>query len=414
MDRLIEEEVSRTKKRKLIWIIVAAVAVTTLLILLLRNALYPSVEAKFITIATVEQGSIENSLNASGEVLPEFEETISSPISASIESVNLLAGSPIKAGESILTLNKTATETELEKLKFQYEARRNELQKLKLNLQKSFYDLQSNAEVKQLRINSLKADVENAKRLFNAGGGTREDIEKAELSLKVALLEKQQLENDIRTKQQTMQVEMKEAGIAAEIQQSDVRELQRKLTLAHIVASRNGVITWLNRNIGTRVNEGEALARIADLSSYKVQASIADVHLNSLQAGQQARVKIGDSSLKGTVVNIQPAVQNNLVSFDLQLEDGNNHLLRPNMKVDVFIITQSKPRVLLVKNGPAFKGAATVELFVVQGKKAFRKTIQTGLSNFDFIQLIGDIKEGDRVIISDMSNFKNASEITIK
>lgn len=90
MDRLIEEEVTRTKKRKLLWALVGIAIIIALSILLLRNALYPSIEGRFITIATVERGSIEHSLTASGEVLPEFEETISSPINASIESVNLL------------------------------------------------------------------------------------------------------------------------------------------------------------------------------------------------------------------------------------------------------------------------------------------------------------------------------------
>ena len=73
-----------------------------------------------------------------------------------------------------------------------------------------------------MRINSLEADVENAKRLYKAGGGTREDVEKAELNLKVARLEKQQLENEIKSKQQTMQVEMREAEIAADIEQNDL------------------------------------------------------------------------------------------------------------------------------------------------------------------------------------------------
>src|SRR5438552_2054519 len=83
------------------------------------------------------------------------------------------------------------------------ESKNNDIKKLKLELDKSYYDIKSNNDIKQLRINSLEADVENAKRLFKAGGGTREDIEQAEQNLKVARLEKLQLENEIKNKQQT-------------------------------------------------------------------------------------------------------------------------------------------------------------------------------------------------------------------
>jgi HlyD family secretion protein len=94
------------------------------------------------------------------------------------------------------------------------QSKRNEIAKLKLDLNKSFFDIQSNNDIKQLRISNLADAVENAKRLFKAGGGTREGIEQAELNLKVAQLEKKQLENEIKSKQQTMQIEIKEAEIA--------------------------------------------------------------------------------------------------------------------------------------------------------------------------------------------------------
>jgi len=413
MDTPIEEEVRLNRKRKTTVALIIAAVVIVLLVWLLRASLSSSVKRSSIITAVVETGDIENTITASGEVLPEFEETISSPINASVQQVLLNAGSQVKAGQSVLTLDKSAAQTEYEKLKFQLESKRNDIRKLKLELDKSFYDIQSNNDVKQLRINSLEADVENAKRLFKAGGGTREDIEKAELDLKVAKLEKQQLENEIKTKQQTMQVEMKEAEIAAAIQESDLRALERKLKLANIVASRDGVVTWINKNIGTNVHEGEALARIADLSSFKVQGSVSDNYLNELRRGITAIVRTIDTAFRGTVVNIQPSVQNNLVSFDTQLDDRNNKLLRPNMKVDVYLVTASQHNILRIVNGPAFKGASTQDIFVVNSNKAERRTVQTGMSNFDYVELKNNVKAGEVIIISDMSSFKNAKEITI-
>lgn len=414
MDKIIEGEILVRKKRKMLSVILLIAVVLVTSVLLLRFTLKTSVKKSALSIAVVERGNIENTINGSGEVLPEFEEIVTSPITASIQNVTLNAGSEVDAGQSILTLDKSAAQTELEKMKFRLESKKNDIRKLRLDLDKSFYDIRSSDEIKQLRINSMIADVENAKRLFKAGGGTREDIEKAELNLKVARLEKLQLENEIRNKQQTMQVAMKEAEIALSIQESELKELQRKFQLAEITAGRTGVVTWVNKNIGATVLEGEALARIANLSSFKILGSISDNFLGSLHLGQTAIVRVNDSLFRGSIVNIQPAVKNNIVTFDVKLNESNNQLLRPNMKLDVYVVTSSQDNILRVANGPAFKGAATQNIFVVEGNIAKRRKVQTGMRNFDFVEIKGNVKPGDSIIISDMSAYLNAQEITIQ
>lgn len=414
MDISIERQVIGKRRKKITVIIVITALVMVAAILLLRFFLQSSITKKDFTTAVVEMGSIENTINASGEVLPEFEEIITSPVNASIKNVVMDAGANVKAGESILTLDKSATQTELEKLKFQLEVKRNNISKLKLELDKSFYDIKSNNDIKQLRINSLEADVENAKRLYKAGGGTQEDIQKAELNLKVARLEKQQLENEIRSKQQTMKVEMRESEIDAAIQENDLKELQRKLDLANIVTSRAGVVTWINKNIGAAVTEGEALARIADLSGFKVSGSISDNFMSELHTGMTAIIRINETQMRGTVSNIYPSVQNGIVTFDIRLDEQTNKLLRPNLKVDVYLVTSGKSNVMRVANGAAFKGASVQDIFVVKDGKAVRRTVHTGMTNFDFVEIKDNVKPGDVIITSDMSNYKNAKEITIR
>ncbi|HEX8278481.1 MAG TPA: efflux transporter periplasmic adaptor subunit, partial [Segetibacter sp.] len=262
MDKDIEKEVVQKKKRKGLFIAAAIVVLLIVSVIALRASFSSTIKRQNITTAVVEIGNIENTISASGEILPEFEQVITSPINASIKSIAMDAGSSVKPGQSILSLDKQTTEMEYEKLKFQLEGKKNNIQKLRLELNKSFYDIQSNNSIKELKINSLQAAVENAKRLYKAGGGTRESIEQAELDLKVALLEKKQLENEIKSKQQTMKVDIRESEIAAQIQPTDLTELQRKLQQANIVANRAGVVTWVNKNIGSTVREGETLARI--------------------------------------------------------------------------------------------------------------------------------------------------------
>ncbi len=414
MDKLISGDIIRKRKQKGWILALASLLALCGAVWLLRTAVKSSVKRSEITTAVVEAGSVENTINASGEVLPEFEQVITSPINSSIQNVLIDAGTAVRPKQQILTLDKASTLAELEKQKFQLEAKKNNIQKMKLELDKSFFDLKSNNTIKQLKISSLQATLEDIKRLYKAGGATREDIAQAELNLKVAQLEKQQLENEIRNKVATMKTEMREVELAAAIQENDLRDLEKKIARTDIVTNRNGVLTWVNRNLGASIKEGETLARIADLRSFKVSGTVGDGYLDILQKGMPAIIRINDNKITGIVSNISPSVQNGLISFDIQLDQRDNKLLRPNLKVDVFLVTAAKSDVLRVANGAAFKGSDIQDIFIVKGDKAEKRTVHTGLSNFDFIEIRDHVKPGDVVITSDMSGYKNSREIIIE
>ncbi|MBK8556893.1 MAG: hypothetical protein IPL65_14455 [Lewinellaceae bacterium] len=118
-----------------------------------------------------------------------------------------------------MDLDKEFTRMEFEKQRDALELKRNSIVKTRLELDKSFFDLMIQDSIKACRIKSLLADVENAKRLFKAGGGTHEAIDQAETSLQVAKLEKRQLENDIKSRQAIMHLSIRESEISAAIQE---------------------------------------------------------------------------------------------------------------------------------------------------------------------------------------------------
>jgi HlyD family secretion protein len=413
MDKLIEEEVSSKRKKKTYLIIFIIIIILAIIVWLVRFYFKPSLTGADITTARVETGIIENTINATGEVLPEFEEVLTSPINASIKNVLMDAGNKVNKGQSILSLDKSVSQTDYGKLQFQMESKENEIRKLKLDLEKSFFDIKSNNSIKQLRISNLKDAVSSAKRLLKAGGGTKEDVERAELDLKVAELEKLQLENEIRSKQQTMKIEIREAEIALAIQRNDLDALKRKLDLADVIATRPGVITWVNKNIGSSVHEGDALVKIADLSGFKVAGSMSDNLLDKIHNNMAAIIRIGNIQLRGSIVNISPSVSNAIVSFDIQLNQKDSKELRPNQKVDVFLVTATRNGVLRIANGPAFNGSNLQEVFVLKNGIAERRTVKTGLSNFDYVEILSGLKAGDEVITSDMRDYKNTKTITI-
>lgn len=416
MDRDIpQKEINRNRYRigrYAILIVVALLAAGWLM----RRALSASIAPSDIRIATVETGDVENTLTAAGEVLPEIEEIVTSPISAVLQQVYFNTGVPVKSGDKILELDKTATRFELEKQRDELELKRNGIVKTRLELDKSFFDIRIEDSIKACRITSLNAELETARRLFKAGGGTREKIEQAETNLRIAQLEKRQLENDIRSRQAVMRTGIRESEISAAIQEKALNELERKMRQADIVAGRAGVLTFVHTNIGARIGEGEVLARIADLSSFKILGSVSDNYASQLQVGMPVIARINDTQLRCTLLHIRPAVSNNVISFDVALADRQTAgLLRPKMKVELFLVTDAHRNTLRVANGPAFKGGSVQDVFVLRNDgKAERRTVKIGLVNFDYVEITEGLQAGEKIIQADMSAYRNVREVEIK
>ncbi|MFN8356185.1 MAG: HlyD family efflux transporter periplasmic adaptor subunit [Spirosomataceae bacterium] len=415
MDKEIPIIEQNRRKKKVFVYAVFAVMLVVALVWWLRSTLDNSVKTSEIRIAIAEKGDVENTLTAVGEVQPAFEQIITSPITAVVKEVYLEAGATVKTGDKIVELDKEFTTIEVEKQKNQLDLKRNGITKLRWELEKSFFDLQINDSVKALKINSLKAELENAKRLHKAGGGTREAIEQADLNLRVAQLEKKQLENDIRIKQQTMRSDLRESELQAQIQEKDLQEQTRKLQQADIIASRNGVLTFVNKNLGSKVSEGDVLVKLADLGSFKIMGSISDNYAAQIKVGMPVIVRINEQAIRGMLVNIRPAVQNNTLQFDIALDKQFSALLRPNQKVEVYPVTDQHLQIVRIANGSAFKGALVQDVFVLRPDgKAERRKIKIGLSNFDFVEITEGIQVGEKVIITDLSKYKNVQELSIQ
>lgn len=408
--------IENKKRKNKTWIYsILALGIIMVSVWLFRKSMTTTMNTSDVRVALAEVGNIENTITAMGEVLPEYEQIMVSPISATILKSYYDPGNQVKIGDKIIELDQEETKNSFDKQVDQLELKQNEIKQLKYKLDKDLFDLKISDSVKAMKITSLKADLENARRLEKAGGGTRENVETATMNLRIAELEKLQLENNIINKQQTIGLDIKESELNAAIKEKELFEFKNKLRKANISATRNGVLTYVNRNIGAKISEGEVLARLADLHSYKVMGSISDTYADQLKIGMPAIVKINDKQLRATINNIEPSVQNNVLSFELSLDENQHELLRPKLRVEVFIITAAQSNIVRVPNGPAFKGTPVQDIFVINTTgNAERRTVKTGLSNFDFVEIKEGIKAGEKVILTDLSDYKVIREIKMK
>ncbi len=414
MDRELSSHTLRQRKTRTYLFGLITVALVASGFLLFRSSLKTTLAASRIRTAVAEVGPIENTLTASGILIPEFEQVIASPIKAEIKRVIATPGTTMKVNQPILELDKSLTINEYEKQKDQLALKRNSITQLQLKLQKGLYELEINNAIKDLNIGSLQAKLDNARHLKTVGGATQEEVNEADFNLKTAQLEKKKLANELKSMKQSIIADLREMQLQASIQEKDLRELENKLKQADIVAKRDGVLTWVNENIGSNVAEGEQLAKIADLNGYSIEGSCSDTYADRLKTGMNVIVKINEVILRGHITNIRPTVKNNILTFIVALEKNNHAALRPNMKVEVFIVTDASEKVIRVANGPAFNGKAEQPVFVLENGVARRRQVKVGASNFDFVELQSNIKPGETVIISGMSEYEHLNEIMIE
>ena len=413
MDRQISQsDQSKSAFKKMVPYLLAAV-VLALAYVGMRKVLTKSVKRNDIRIVTVEQGDMQATLSAAGTVVASSERVINAPVATEIQEVMLRTGSEVTPGELILKLDQEYTALEYEKLQDELSLRRNNIDKLKLQYDKDLRDLDYQDQIKALQLSELEAQLTDQKRLLAVGGATAEEVEAADLQLKIARLEKQKLENELQYRRSVNSTDKKNLQLEFDIQAKRLKELKRKLTETQVKSPDRGVITWINENIGKTVAEGEPLVKIANLERYKIEGTTSDRNSEELQIGLPVEVRIGQDRLKGEITRVLPEVVNNTVRFYVSLQDENNSALRPNMRTELYIITKEKSNVTKAKRGNALKGSKNQYVYKVEGNTAIKTRIAKGLISSDYFEIESGLMPGDKLIISDMKDYEHMETFEI-
>lgn len=414
MDRELSASARQAQKRKRIWQIGVAVALVVAAVFGFRSLITPSIERAELRTALVEEGPVVATITASGTVVPEHEQVITSPIQARIEQVVHNTGEQVQPGDQILLLDRAYTQLAYDKLKDEQEQSRHKTVQLNLNLEKKLNALASQLEIKRMRVKSLQAQLKDERYLLKIGGGTQESVQQAELNLKIAQQELDQIEREILTERQLLKADEQELRYTLAMQSRSIEELQRKMELAEVRATQPGVITWVKNEIGSNVNAGDIIARLADLSSYRVQATISDAFAEQLIPGGGATIRINETDLKGTIASVKPTVENGTVTFFVALDEKAHQLLRPSLRVDVYVNTASRVNTLRVKNGAYFRTSAKPQVYVLQNGELIRRDARIGVINVDFVELESGVQPGDELVISDLAEYQHLNKIKLK
>ena len=414
MDREISKEVQRKEQRKQFIRIGTAVGGFIVLIVVVISMLQTSLKRKDLNISTVDKGVIEVSVSASGKVIPAFEEIINSPINSRIVEVYKRGGDSVDVGTPILKLDLQSAETEYNKQLDEEQMKSLQLEQQRVTNHNKLSEMEMNLKVSRMELDRKAVELRNERYLDSLGAGTTDKVRQVELDYNVSILKLKEDEQKYKNEQALAEADLKVKELELNIFRKSLAETRRTLEDAQIRSPRKAILTYVNNEIGSQIGQGAKVAIVSDLSHFKIEGEIADTYGDRIAAGSKAVIKIGSEKLDGTVSDVTPLSKNGVISFTVQLEEDNHKRLRSGLKTDVYVMNAVKDDVLRIANSSYYVGKGEYELFVVNGNQLLKRKVQLGDSNFEYVEVVCGLQEGDQVIVSDMNAYKDKNKLKIE
>ena len=415
MDREIPKEVRQKERNKRIVKVGGISAGIIVGMAVLISFMQSSVKRRDINLSTVDKGTIEVSVSASGKVVPAFEEIINSPINSRIIEAYRKGGDSVDVGTPILKLDLQSTETAYNKLLDEEQMKRYQLEQLKVNNETHLSNLAMNVKVSAMELSRKEVELRNERYLDSIGSGTTDKVRQAELAYNKGKLELEQLRQQYENEKKVKAADLKVKELEFNIFSKGLAEMKRTLDDAQIRSPRKAILTFVENQVGAQVSQGQQIAIISDLSHFKVEGEIADTYGDRVSAGGKAIVKVGSEKLEGTISSVTPLSKNGVISFTVQLADDSHKRLRSGLKTDVYVMNAVKEDVLRIANASYYVGRGDYELFVLDSENEIvKRKVQLGDSNFEYVEVISGLQPGDQVVVSDMSSFKNKNKLKVE
>lgn len=414
MDREIAQAVRTRRTGRRVIAATLATAAVIFCVAATVSWLRPSVRRSELQFARVDRGSVDATLQATGTVVPEIETVISSPVEARALRIQHRAGDQIHAGDAILTLDTSATKLDLDKVNDTVAQKESALEQTRLKAEEDIAAAGAALEQKQLDSDILKLKAAQNIQMHAEGLVSAQDELVAVTAKRKNDIEITQLRDALVRAKRSTQAQIAAAQLELRTAQKERDQSARQLNLAMARSDQDGVLTWVLPEVGATVRKGDILARVADLSAYRVVATISDVHASKLAAGMRAHVKLDDSTtIEGTISSIDPRIESGVVKFYVTLDQHGHPRLRNNLRVDVLPIFGSRGNVLRLRRGALGQGERE-EVFVVHGDTVIRTPVHWGLTGDEMIQPIDGLREGDEVVISNMNDYQGIKELRLK
>ena len=190
---------------------------------------------------------------------------------------------------------------------------------------------------------------------------------------------------------------------------------QDRIAALRVPAGIDGQLQRLDLELGQWVNSGQELARVAQPGRFKAVLRVPETQAPDVAVGQLVDIDLRPAIVKGTVMRIDAVSTNATVEVEVSLDGDMPPGARADLSVDGTILVERLPDVMFVQRPAYGQANQTVGLFKLDadGGTATRVNVQLGKASVNQIEVKAGLEPGDRVIISDMSNFDLAAKVRI-
>ena len=411
------KEVARKRLiKRIVMIVIAALVIGGATIALARlKPAAPSVDMSGQWPGSVKRGPIEIQVRGLGRLTPQEIHFIASAQDSRVSSIVHRAGVTLKANEVILVLADPDLETEAERAEWTLKQEEANLANLKVQLESDKLDQRATLAELESTATSAKLtadrDLELTRLNLQSDLTSRLSVAQAnQLQSRVAL-QKQRLsiaDDSIKAKLEAQRVVVESARAAYDLKRKQVDQLT-------IRAGIDGVLQEVDVEVGQRVPTGTILAKMADPTKLKAVLQIAETQMKDVRPGLDATVDTRNGIIPGRVIRIDPAATNGTVGVDVSLLGPLPQGARPELSVDGVVQIERLSNVVYMDRPVSGEPGTTIGLFKIDGdgKGASRVNVKLGRASVNTIEVLDGLKVGDRVILSDMSQYDSYQRLRL-
>jgi HlyD family secretion protein len=410
---------ARAKKiKRIVYVTVAVVCIAgvTLGLSRLRPAA-PSVDRGTVWTDVVKRGPMVREVRGLGTLVPLDIRWIPAQTTARVDKIVIRPGPKLLAPNTvILELSDPTVQQALLDAQYQLKAAESDYANLKVQVNSELMN-QKSVEA------SVRSDYEQAKLQFDVDYKLYKEGIYADVTQKLSKVRLDQLGIRVALEADRTKIAADSALARLQAQQSHIDqykamyELRRSQAEAlHVRAGINGVLQLLPVEEGQNVAVGTNLARVADPRKLKAEIKIAETQAKDIANDQNATVDTRNGIVKGHVIRIDPSVVNGTVTVDVGIDDPLPLGARPDLSVDGTIELENLKDVLYVGRPVHGQSDSTISLFKVTNDDSdgVRVNVKLGRSSVNTVEIVSGLQVGDKVVLSDMSQWDNVDRIRLK
>jgi HlyD family secretion protein len=380
----------------------------------------PAVDRVGLWIDTVKRGPMVRQVHGLGTLTPEEIRWIPTITDGRVDSILVRPGTPVKADTVIVILNNPTVEQQAFDAEWKLRAEEAQYHNLEVTLQSQVLDQKANTTKAEQDAEDARMKAETDAELEKMGvlsdqarklsaGSSRQ------LSIR-ADIEEQRYSNAQK------QLEAQLAAEKAKVEQARaIYDLQLKQkNMLKVRAGMNGILQELTLNgntlqEGQQVPAGTTIAKVASPDRLKAELKIPETQTKDVQLGQLAQVDTHNGLIDGNVTRIDPSVQNGTRTVDVALNGDLPPGAVPDLSVDGTIDLERITSVLFAGRPTYGQEKTTIGMFKLEGdgKTATRVQVTLGRSSVNTVEILGGLKDGDQVILSDMSRWDQYDRIRL-